>query len=85
MIGVQCAESKRCAFEGNRDLAFARFEHLNFSGPFSSIYSASKFRDLEGVERKALNKIWRSETQIFSEAVFIPCVSCVSSRCLLFI
>ena len=27
--------------------------HLNFSGPFSSIYSASKFRDLEGVERKA--------------------------------
>ena len=31
-------------------------DHLNFSGPFSSIYSASKFRDLEGVERKALNK-----------------------------
>ena len=29
------------------------FLHLNFSGPFSSIYSASKFRDLEGVERKA--------------------------------
>jgi hypothetical protein len=27
--------------------------HLNFSGPFSSIYSVSKFRDLEGVERKA--------------------------------
>jgi hypothetical protein len=26
--------------------------HLNFSGPFS-IYSASKFKDLEGEERKA--------------------------------
>jgi len=41
--------------------------HLNFSGPFSSIYSASKFRDLEGVERMCRRVVVSSESEALYE------------------
>ena len=51
-----CGMASSCVLEIFVTALFAFLSvkrHLNFSGPFSSIYSASKFRDLEGVERKA--------------------------------
>jgi hypothetical protein len=64
-IYLRCDGVDLCRLHHRTSHRHRRVGHLNFSGPFSSIYSASKFKDLEVIGQKVVRNS-------ISEATILP-------------